>query len=271
MMEKETAYSILQLPSGATEAEVRNRYQQLYTQLQAKITHAPTEQLRATFNRNLARLEEAYQTLSEGLQRAQYYPATEPVEASMEPRPAWKEPPAGQGPAREGMEKEQGGKKNASKAPAWMPISMILLLALASLFAILWMQSRNEAATLKTKASRLEALEATFSNGNFVIENSGDSAFSIVAIDVWYLNDSLEITRYKKEGLDERVEPRRSIEFEEWDGTNLQYGSKALFYEIGVRLDEIGPDILLAWPGFHNKAESIKLNPYPAYWRMARQ
>ena len=152
-----------------------------------------------------------------------------------------------------------------------MPISMILLLALTSFFAIRWVESRNEVAALKTEASRLEALEAIFSNGDFVIENSGDSAFSIISIDVWYLNDSLEITRYKKEGLDERVEPRRSIEFEEWDGTNLQYGSKVLFYEIGVRLDEISSDIWFAWPGFHNKAESIKLNPYPAYWRMVGQ
>jgi len=67
-MDRQEAAALLGVDPKAGAAEVRRRYQELYSDYQIRLTNAPTPALRTTYQKKLQQLEEASKLLLEGME-----------------------------------------------------------------------------------------------------------------------------------------------------------------------------------------------------------
>ncbi len=65
-MTQEAAREQLGLPPGASVADGRRRYEQIFNDYQVRVTNAPTAALRRMYQRNLNELKQAFETLFPG-------------------------------------------------------------------------------------------------------------------------------------------------------------------------------------------------------------
>ncbi len=90
-MTKAQAAEILGVPANASAAEVRRRYQELFTDLQVRLTNAPTAQLRKRYQEGLRDSRTACEVLAPGAlggSAADDLPSAQPSEPARMPSPA---------------------------------------------------------------------------------------------------------------------------------------------------------------------------------------
>lgn len=84
--DRESALLALDLATDASEDQIRRRYQELYSEFQIRLTNAPTQDLKATYERRLNELRGAAEILlPQAASGTRDLPALEPVEAGPDP------------------------------------------------------------------------------------------------------------------------------------------------------------------------------------------
>jgi hypothetical protein len=145
-MTKQEAADVLGVSSAAGLDEVRNRYQEMYSDYQIRLTNAPTHALKRTYQQNLEGMRAAVRVLFPGIEvstLSENFPASEPTfvnevaSSNVSSPTSQKRPPAVQQTAH-------GEKpKNSSRGLITAIIACALLGAAAFFFLSLWMQSRD--------------------------------------------------------------------------------------------------------------------------------
>ncbi|WP_209332380.1 SUMF1/EgtB/PvdO family nonheme iron enzyme [Lunatimonas salinarum] len=84
-MNEQKALELLDLEPGATASEIRRAYQEIYNELQIRLTNAPTEHQKELYRKRLAAIEEAYLFLGgESEEDLSELPSMGPVETASE-------------------------------------------------------------------------------------------------------------------------------------------------------------------------------------------
>ena len=153
-MIKSEAAEILNVPETACMDDVRNRFQEMYSDYQVRLTNAPTPALRKVYQRNLEQLRTAVETLFPGVVVAapQDLPATEPVQSSRDetaPRPA-RSTTTTRASARVPLAASETTRAAGSKAFNLAVVAAGIFGAFALLFGILWSSATSDNKTLQS-------------------------------------------------------------------------------------------------------------------------
>jgi hypothetical protein len=93
--DRDSALSALDLPRDAGDGQIQQRYRELYSEFRIRLTNAPTQELKTTYERRLDELRAAIAILvpQAGVAETRDLPALEPIAAAL-PGPAETPPPA---------------------------------------------------------------------------------------------------------------------------------------------------------------------------------
>lgn len=152
-MTREDAATLLGVSATASSSEVRRRYEELHNDYQIRLTNAPTPALKKAYQKNLQELQQACEILSPGaVASVPDLPASEPSH-SVEPAGSRILRPAAPPPAQTTRVKADAGLPRSTMLAG---VAAALCAAAASLFGVLWMQTRQAHEKLQAQAAVLQ-------------------------------------------------------------------------------------------------------------------
>jgi hypothetical protein len=170
-MTREQASALLDVSPEVGAEELRRRYETLHNDYQVRLTNAPTPNLKKAYQKNLQELREACETLHPGfvIAAAPDLPSVEPVQTSAPVAVA--RPRPGSLRQAEKVETDGGWPRSTMFAGA----AAVVVLALGSLFLVLWLGARQRESELATVASKqtatVKALEARVAADDHILQN----------------------------------------------------------------------------------------------------
>jgi hypothetical protein len=184
-MSKEEAAKLLELAPDAAAGAVNQKYGQMYSEYQIRITNAPTPELRAAFEKRLEELGRAVAVL-----RGNNDPSDLP---SAHPRTEQRERTPEAGKRTEHTPEDPSLPRSA--IVAW--VVAILMAGLCTLLALRWVAARGAQAAAMKKVAEVEAnvrvltartmeLERVVKNGRFQVCNASSGVLTITSLIVGY-------------------------------------------------------------------------------------
>lgn len=170
--DRDSALAALDLPRDAGEGQVQQRYRELYSEFRIRLTNAPTQELKRTYERRLEELQAAIAILApQAAAGASDLPAIEPVAAGREgasppaavsgPAPQAAAPPqAGVAPppaAAAEKKKERAARRPIPRSTIAMAVVNVLLVGGAVFAALGASRAGRVAADLQTELAAKKA------------------------------------------------------------------------------------------------------------------
>ena len=243
------ALIVLNLEPGATKDAIAKRFNEMYSDMQIRLTNAPTPNLKKLYQKNIQEIEDAFQALSGGEASSHDLPSSKPSLVADNSHTISQRPEA----------RIQSGKPAGKSAPDKKPSNMpvIIALGLAILFlasAVLVFNLYNEQ---KKTTAELEKSLATFTenkqlyslleNGKFKVKNTSASEIGIVSYIVMYVDNEKKMTKtydYYDHAIN--IKPGQTYDFNKVDGLNTIWDGSVVAFTLELNYQG-GSQI---WAGF---------------------
>ncbi|MCB0782443.1 MAG: hypothetical protein KDB87_13235 [Flavobacteriales bacterium] len=247
-MTRDEALQVLGLGPTDGDDAIRDRYTQLYNDLQLRLTNAPTPNLKKLYQKNLEELNGALRVLlgesaGSGMREL---PSSTPMYESGLGATVPSQAPVG------GRARPKAGNAAAIRRGApWgavygLGVGMVVLLAVASFLLLRQLEVQKELDLLAPLQEDMSALRdqlsvqdkelAHFTNGKFKLQNTGKRSFRLYAVVITYRDAQGALKKY--EGiLDQEVRAGGSVEPNEVDGGRVVWDGSVIAFACLVRAE----------------------------------
>jgi hypothetical protein len=236
-MNPQEASHILGVPENASEAEIKDKFNELYNDYQIRLTNAPTPNLKKLYQKNIEELNEAYNAMSKAFTHTDL-PSSSPVfnnpqskRFSEEPT-AEKKPVAVESATKPSAPAQQRDEKPKSNSLLSVFIAVIIVATAGSAFLGFKLGSAPKSNGDESVSKTLDSLSkicSRYTNGKFKIQNAGSDPLTIKKIIVTYNADNGELKKYfanvNKTIAPGAVDSLAVVEGNQvvWDGSVLTY------------------------------------------------
>ena len=233
-LSKEESLEILSLAEGASVQEIENKYNELYSDFQIRLTNAPTPNLKKLYQKNLQDLEEAYELLRDGSSPSPSgdLPSSRPVIDNPSPQSKAKKR-ATSVPQKQNVTAGRTLKSTKSAKTSGINLTTFIIvivvgLAGISLLASLYYEGKGEVENMRIEAEKnAEFLELKnyIKNGRFRVENRTNDELLIQVTHVTFLDAEGKLTEYKFLGgknyprpVTLTLQPGKTVNLNQYDG-----------------------------------------------------
>ncbi len=266
-MTKEEAATLLGVSTNAAPNEVRQRYQELYSEYQIRLTNAPTPGLKKAYQKNLQEFQEASQTLCPQslIDSTQDLPAAQPslvsemevLTPSNRSRAVAKSDAISSAPAPDAM---QAGLPKSTMIAA---VLGVICLAAASFFGIKWTSATGALAKQEEQGALLKQIAPLLQNGKFEVQNQSAMPVTIISLGATYLDDEGKYKTYNSTDYEEdewELRPGQRMKREKVVGTKTVWDGRVIFYAVDLRYKGQGYLLIGAWKNLEGGVLKIALD-----------
>lgn len=270
---------ILNLDSQATDQQIEERFNELFSDFQIRLTNAPTPNLKKLYQKNLQELEDAYAHLiSSGkiTSKETDLPSSKPVQNNNANNPIANKPQNSNiqtEPTVVAGRRAKNTNTNSSNI-ATTPktgistnifiVTIVAALALIALTVSLYFEGKKEVEAITEESLKNQdflKFKDFFKNGKFKVENRTQNTVTLYLTHVTFINNQNQLQEYKFLGTDgnprpvsKKLEPGKNISLNQyegpvkWDGSVLSYSMLVFKENSGVPSAVYSGIWLHEWP-----------------------
>ena len=234
------ALAVLTLEPGASAETIEKRFNELYSDMQIRLTNAPTPNLKKLYQKNLQELEDAFAFLTAGAKVSSDLPSARPTISNDRD---FVPPPRVQPTVQTNSKTQKAAAKKSGPTPALIAGYALAILFLAAVVLVFNLYSKRgdeigklqgELEMHNKKAELYQYLE----NGKFKIRNECNEPLEILSYVVYYVGDDFKMKKFLSQDKiivkPGQTEPLEKIvgSNKEWDGRVISY---LLEYNVGQK------------------------------------
>lgn len=259
-MTRNEALSLFQLPLNTTAADIEAVYQDRFNNVTQQLRNAPTDALKAIFQKNMSELAQAYTVLTVG--DTDNLPSTKPI-ALQETAALTSEQGANSTAADVATDSPRMAKQLESlkKQKTYFLAALIGFAAVLSYFVVQYFELKG----LKPKAELYDKIEKKLFNRKFALKNAGKKSYEITAYHITYLDDEGNLADMEEGMKGEKYsfifEPDRTFSITKVVGKNIVFDGKALSYTIILYETGINDALPKVFSGLCSDGNDTPLNP----------
>jgi hypothetical protein len=254
------ALHIFQLTDESTDAQIELVYQDRFNNLHQQLRNSPTDALRIVYQNNLKALEDAYQMLK--TMNVENFPSVRPIatnELNMTHSTQISNADNNESiPASSRLTKQL---EDLKKQKTYFLVVLIGLASVLSYFVVQYFDLK----AMKPKAEKFDVIEKKLLNRKFVLKNSGQKTYQIIAYNVTYLDDEGNLAEMeegmKGENYSFIFEPGKTFTVTKVVGKNIVFDGKALSYTIILCETGVANAVPKVFSGLFNTVNETPLNP----------
>jgi hypothetical protein len=234
------ALAVLTLEPGVSAETIEKRFNELYSDMQIRLTNAPTPNLKKLYQKNLQELEDAFAFLTVGAKVSNDLPSARP---SIVNDRDFVPPPRVQPTVQANSKTQKASTKKSGPTPALIAGYALAILFLAATVLVFNMYSKSgdEIGKLKgelemhnKKADLYKYLE----NGKLKVRNVGDKPIKIVSYIVNYVDDNFKVKKFIRRELEIIIKPGQTRPFDCIEDSETRWDGRVVSFSLEIAVAE---------------------------------
>lgn len=234
------ALAVLTLEPGASAETIEKRFNELYSDMQIRLTNAPTPNLKKLYQKNLQELEDAFAFLTVGAKVSNDLPSARPsIVNDLDFVP----PPRVQPTVQTNSKTQKAAVKKSGPTPALIAGYALAILFLAAVVLVFNLYSKRgdeigklqgELEMHNKKADLYKYLE----NGKLKVRNVGDNPIKIVSYLVNYVDDNFKVKKFSRQNLEITIKPGQTRLLDCIEGSETRWDGRVVSFFLEINVGE---------------------------------
>jgi len=231
------ALAVLTLEPGASAETIEKRFNELYSDMQIRLTNAPTPNLKKLYQKNLQELEDAFAFLTAGAKVSNDLPSARPTIANDRD---FVPPQRVQPTVQTNSKAQKAIAKKSGPTPALIAGYALAILFLAAVVLVYNLYSKRGDEIVKLQGelemhNKKTDLYKYLENGKFKIRNEGNEPLEIVSYVINYVDEDFKMKKVVSEDK-VIVKPGQTEPLEKIDGANKVWDGSVVSFALEINV-----------------------------------